>query len=213
MRSVKLDNDPSSIISLIAETIRLVPRNPAVQRPWHSRIVLGCWSARYLPLCATHLPAFPITLICFDISYARRFLAVPNVSFNVNQKVLMGPLGRGFLDDARAANRPVYVWTVNEPALMRWSIARAVDGVITDDPVLFRQIRAEYAADHDCAADTYAASRPCCAAAAAASAAESSDVVPWRLWREVWVTTFWVVVLGWFFRWRYLPSPERVRLG
>lgn len=166
-----------------------------MQRPWHTRIVLGCWSARYFPLCATHLPSFPITLICFDVGYARRFLSVPNVSFNIKQKVIMGPLGRGFLDDARAANRSVYVWTVNEPSLMRWSIAHAVDGVITDNPVLFRQICAEYGGHTD---------------------SDRLDQVgkvqvPWKIWLEVLIISFWVVLFGWFFRWRYLPAPERVR--
>lgn len=72
---------------------------------------------------------------------ARRILkTVPGVSFNIFQKVLMGPLGYRFLEDARATNRLVFVWTVNRPPLMRWCIRRGVDGVITDDPDSFRQL-------------------------------------------------------------------------
>lgn len=72
---------------------------------------------------------------------ARRILkTVPGVSFNIFQKVLMGPLGYRFLEDAHAANRLVFVWTVNRPRLMRWCIRKGVDGVITDDPESFRRI-------------------------------------------------------------------------
>jgi phosphatidylglycerol phospholipase C len=52
----------------------------------------------------------------------------------------MGPLGYRFLDNARAANKLVFVWTVNEPRLMRRWIRKGVDGVITDDPEEFKRI-------------------------------------------------------------------------
>ena len=58
------------------------------------------------------------------------------------QKTLAGPLGRGLVRDAHAApaRRAVYGWTVNEAAWMEWSIERGLDGVITDDPALFRDV-------------------------------------------------------------------------
>jgi len=98
----------------------------------------------YLLLCDKYLPGFPIAYIGFDIFYAHRFLQVPNVSFNILQKVLIGPAGDRFLRDARAADRAVFVWTVNEPRMMRWSIRKEVDGVITDDPAKFIKVRDEY---------------------------------------------------------------------
>ena len=52
----------------------------------------------------------------------------------------MGPLGYRFLDKARAANKLVFVWTVNETRLMRRWIRKGVDGVITDDPEEFKRI-------------------------------------------------------------------------
>lgn len=96
--------------------------------------------AKHLPLARTHLPNFPITIITFSIAYARQFLSIPNVSFNVNQKVLMGPLGSGFLEEAKAAGRPVFVWTVNKRPYMRWCVRKRLDGVVTDDPALFRAL-------------------------------------------------------------------------
>jgi phosphatidylglycerol phospholipase C len=91
-------------------------------------------------LCLHHLPDFAITHIGFSTSYARTFLAVPNVGFNMLQKVLVGPVGDRFLRDVRRAGRQLLVWTVNEDEMMRWSIAQGIDGVITDDPVRFRRV-------------------------------------------------------------------------
>jgi hypothetical protein len=64
------------------------------------------------------------------------------------QKILVGPSGHRFLRDARDAGRAVFVWTVNEPRMMRWSIRAGVDGVITDDLDLFIRVRREY--DEQC---------------------------------------------------------------
>lgn len=99
----------------------------------------------YLPLCETYLPTFPIAIITISIQYARLFLRVPSVSsININQKVLMGPGGKKLLRDAQSAGRDVFVWTVNDEDLMRWSIEKKVSGVLTDDPELFRRVCDEW---------------------------------------------------------------------
>jgi phosphatidylglycerol phospholipase C len=138
-----------------------------------------------------------MTLICFDLGYARQFLQVPGVSFNVNQMVLMGPLGRGFLEEARAARRRVYLWTVNSPSLMRWAIRHEVDGVITDEPARFRELceewekedRNESGAFHDPELD-----RP---------------TVGERL--RILVVALYLLLFGWYLKMKYLPSVERVQ--
>lgn len=136
---IKVDNDADTVMRLIADTIKAAPQP---DRPWHKRVVLGIWVAKYIPLCHKYLPDFPISHICFSTFYARQFLNAPNVSFNILQKVLFffGPLGTRFIRDAKAAKRPVFTWTVNEANLMRWCIQKELDGVITDDPKLFNQI-------------------------------------------------------------------------
>lgn len=124
---------------LIAQTIDSVPASSTT--PWNKRIVLGCWAAQYLPLCAEFLPTFPITHIGFSISYARQFFSVPNISFNMLLHVLMMPvLGRQFLRDAKEKSRPVYAWTVNKDNMMRWCIEENLDAVITDDPKKFLEV-------------------------------------------------------------------------
>jgi glycerophosphoryl diester phosphodiesterase len=138
---IKLDNDSEKVMALIARTIKSVQ---AGARPWQDRIVLGIWAAKFLPLCTKHMPGFPISHIGFSTYYARQFLEVPGVSFNMLQKVLFGPIGARFIRDVKKANRPLFVWTVNEANLMKWSIQKEVDGVITDDPKLFNQVCREY---------------------------------------------------------------------
>ncbi len=124
---------------LIAETIASVPPNPL--EPWNQRLVLGCWAAKFLPLCSKYLPTFPISHIGFSIPYARQFLSVPNVSFNMLQKTLLVPyFGKRFIRDAKDKGRPIFAWTVNEEDMMRWCISKGLDGVITDDPKKFLEV-------------------------------------------------------------------------
>lgn len=121
---------------LIAETIASVPPNPL--KPWNQRLVLGCWAAKSLPLCSKYLPTFPISHIGFSIPYARQFLSVTNVSFNMLQKTLIVPyFGKRFMRDVKHKGRPIFAWTVNEEDMMRWCISQGLDGVITDDPKKF----------------------------------------------------------------------------
>lgn len=67
--------------------------------------------------------------IGFSISYAREFLKIPNVSFNLLYAILDGAQGESFLKDARAAGRNVYTWTVNDVQVMKWTIAHSIDGM------------------------------------------------------------------------------------
>lgn len=56
------------------------------------------------------------------------------------QAILIGPSGARFLADCKAANRPVYLWTVNEEEWMEWSIRKDVDGVCTDNSKVFLEV-------------------------------------------------------------------------
>ena len=134
---IKVDNNAGEVMRLIAQTIDSVSPD---ERPWRDRILLGIWAAKFLPLCTEYLPRYPITHISFSTCYSRSFLAVPNVGFNMLQKVLLGPIGSRFIRDVKEAQRPLLVWTVNEEDMMKWSIHKDVDGVITDDIEKFREI-------------------------------------------------------------------------
>ncbi|KAI1613289.1 glycerophosphoryl diester phosphodiesterase [Exophiala viscosa] len=138
---IKMDNNADDVMRLIAKTLESV--HPG-QTPWNRRVVLGIWAAKFLPLCTEYLPGYPVSHIGFSTTYARQFLKVPNVSFNMLQRVLIGPFGARFIRDVRRAKRPLYAWTINEENLMRWCVRKELDGVITDDPKRFKQICDEW---------------------------------------------------------------------
>jgi phosphatidylglycerol phospholipase C len=60
------------------------------------------------------------------------------------QKVMIGPLGTKFMRDCKKADRPLFLWTVNDEGWMKWSIRKEVDGVITDDPKKFVEVCEKY---------------------------------------------------------------------
>jgi phosphatidylglycerol phospholipase C len=194
---IKVTNDPETIMSRIAQTIASTPLPPSSQ-PWHKRLILGCWSAHYLPLRDKYLPTYEMTLISFDLNYARQYLHTPNISFNINQRILMGPFGRGFLDEARAANAKVYLWTVNAPNLMRWGIRRGVEGIITDDPALYKRVCEVWEREGK--------------DGVVFEPELQVDSLSVGQRAQIWMVAVLVVLFGWVIRRKYLLGGERVRL-
>ncbi|KAL2073421.1 hypothetical protein VTL71DRAFT_10745 [Oculimacula yallundae] len=137
---IKLDDEPDALLESMAAAINSVKPS----RRWAERIILGCWNAKYLPVCNKHLPGFPITHIGWNIPYARQFLEIPGISFNMFQRMMIGPGGQKFMKDVRKAGRSLFLWTVNDDNTMRWSISKGVDGVITDDPKRYLEICRSY---------------------------------------------------------------------
>ncbi|KIW41555.1 uncharacterized protein PV06_07103 [Exophiala oligosperma] len=134
---IKIDNDGDDVMRLIAHTLASV--NPG-GRPWEERVLMGIWVPKYLSLCTKYVPDFPVAHIGFSTAMAREYLKVPNVGFNMLLYSLLGPVGSRFMRDVRKQKRQLFVWTVNESNLMTWCIQRNVDGVVTDNPELFKQI-------------------------------------------------------------------------
>jgi glycerophosphoryl diester phosphodiesterase len=56
--------------------------------------------------------------------------------------VNVGMATRSFIGRARAADKPVLVWTINDPISMSRLISLGVDGIITDDPAMGREVLA-----------------------------------------------------------------------
>jgi len=183
----------------IAQTLSSLPL-PPTSLPWSQRIILGCWSASYLPFRAKYLPAHEVALISFDLSYARQFLSTPNLSFSVNRHILMGPFGRGFLEETRAAGRKVYLWTVNAPNLMRWGIRRGVEGIITDDPALYGRVCGAWERERKGGG------------VVEREAELVVDGVSVGQRAQIWMVAVFVLLFGWVIKRRYLMPVERVRI-
>ncbi|CAM1500954.1 Fc.00g101160.m01.CDS01 [Cosmosporella sp. VM-42] len=161
---IKMDDDEDYLVSVIAKTLESV----SGLVPWEERVVLGCWNATFLQTARCIMPTYPLAHISASILYSHHFLPVPNLGFNMNQKALIGPPGRYFLSKIRAADKQLFVWTVNEERWMEWCIRKnlgrrrskipkvdgeivskmrgdaLIDGVITDDPKLFLEVCERY---------------------------------------------------------------------
>jgi phosphatidylglycerol phospholipase C len=111
------------------------------------------------------------------VSYARQFLKVPGVSFNMLQKIMVGPFGNAFLQDVKRSKRAIFLWTVNEEEWMKWSIGKEVDAVITDEPKRYLEI-----------CETYQGEK---------------IHYRWKLWGSVLWTNLLVVVFSLLFRYKY----------
>jgi glycerophosphoryl diester phosphodiesterase len=142
---IKMDNNSDDVMRLIAETIKATAPSP--KRPWNDRIALGVWSASFLPFCKKYLPDFAVSYISISTVGASKFFVVPNVSFNILHMALLGPLGSSFITSAQESDRPVYAWTVNDEKKMQWGISKGLDGIVTDDPKKFLEVRKRWEVD------------------------------------------------------------------
>jgi hypothetical protein len=100
---------------------------------------------KYVPLCEDYFPGFSLVHIGFSVPYSRQFLAIENVGFNILQATLVSPFGRKFIRDAKAAERRVLSWTVNDEKNLDWCTRRKLDGVVTDDPKKFLELQNQFA--------------------------------------------------------------------
>ncbi|KAJ6440524.1 transcriptional activator protein acu-15 [Purpureocillium lavendulum] len=117
---IKIDDDPRQLMRGIATALS---QTPAGAVPWEQRILLGCWNAALVEAATKTLPGFPLAHIGASLSYARHFLAVPGLAFNMAQAPLLAPLrGRAFMRAVRAHGRALFVWTVNTERGMEWCI-------------------------------------------------------------------------------------------
>ena len=62
------------------------------------------------------------------------------------QMLIVGPRGSALLREVKKkkADRSILLWTVNDESWMKWSIRQEVDGVITDDPMLYLEVCKSY---------------------------------------------------------------------
>jgi phosphatidylglycerol phospholipase C len=159
---IKRDDDAKELLTRVASTISSIQ---PFGKPWKDRIILGPWDvspspllpfplkrtpttyflfqANYISLCTSLLPSHPQAYISFSLFASRKLLStpsLPNLNFNILLFSLLGPGGNRFLRSAKQAGRNVFVWTVNQEQWMEWCIRKGVDGVITDDPKLFKNV-------------------------------------------------------------------------
>ncbi|KAL7824150.1 PLC-like phosphodiesterase [Trichoderma gracile] len=119
---IKIDDNADDLLRAISCALTEV----SSATPWDERIILGCWNATFIKAALHHLPSYPLAHISTSLSYSNHFLPIPNLAFNMLQLILVGPLGTWFLRKAKAAGRPVFAWTVNQPKWMEWCIRKNI---------------------------------------------------------------------------------------
>ncbi|KAF4911370.1 Phosphatidylglycerol phospholipase C [Colletotrichum viniferum] len=147
---IKTDDPAPELLSCVAQVLASTP-GPV---PWNKRIIFGCWNQPYINHCTTYVPTYPVALISWSPIFARKFLPQEFLSFNMFQKSLVGPMGKAFMRVLKAHDRRLFVWTVNEEEWMEWSIAKGVDGVITDEPEAFLEVCRRWEGEDGSAAAT-----------------------------------------------------------
>ncbi|KAK1253650.1 hypothetical protein MKX07_001727 [Trichoderma sp. CBMAI-0711] len=119
---IKIDDNANDLLRAISCALTEV----SSATPWDERIILGCWNATFIKAALHHLPSYPLAHISTSLSYSNHFLPIPNLAFNMLQLILVGPLGTWFLKKAKAASRPVFAWTVNQPKWMEWCVRKNI---------------------------------------------------------------------------------------
>ena len=92
--------------------------------------------------------------------------------------------GARFIRDVKAKGRPIYVWTVNEPDMMRWSIDKELDGVLTDDPKRFLEVCDEW------------------------EQGKRKFSISWREWMMIAWINLMVLIFGTIFWWKYRGTGQ-----
>jgi glycerophosphoryl diester phosphodiesterase len=141
MIDIKMTNEPW-IVRKIVEILAQV--NPDLAGYWAPRTVLGIWRLDVLQEAGVVARHFSIVHIGVSRSLARRFIAMPQVcAVSLHHIALSaGAGGEAFIQEMKSQGRYVYTWTVNSLELMKWAVASDLDGVITDYPDIYAQLRA-----------------------------------------------------------------------
>lgn len=142
----KIQNDPDVLFPLMAEIIARYedPATPHAQLS--SRIILGLWHPLFLLPARRHLPHLRRIHIGASIAIARKFFLDPSRPDDVEGvsmafPMLMGRDGPGFMHELRQRGKYFAVWTVNDDEEMRRAASWGAEAILTDKPVLCREVR------------------------------------------------------------------------
>lgn len=105
-------------------------------------LVIGIWNVDYLNKAKLLFPNYKLCFIGISVPAARtQFL--DNVDcLSLPFAALAGQDGQAFIKQARALNKRVFTWTINDPLQMKTCVIWKVDGVIGDNvPVMLENVQ------------------------------------------------------------------------
>ncbi|CAO3664602.1 unnamed protein product [Umbelopsis ramanniana] len=124
---IKNDNSPS----VLEELHKLVQAHQP--HDFSKQIVIGIWHPRFIPLAQKLFPDYSLCFIGVSVPGARKHFFEHVDVLSLHFAALTDIDGQKLIRDAHEANKKVYVWTVNTPAMIEECVRWKVDGVLGDD--------------------------------------------------------------------------------
>ncbi|ORY90748.1 PLC-like phosphodiesterase [Leucosporidium creatinivorum] len=135
---VKVDNDPERLFALMHEIVSSYPDFKTVLAP---RLVLGLWHPKYVEPATRLIPYIRLTHIGMSPALARKYFWDACGAFSMNFSCLVGADGESFRKECKAANKDLYVWTVNKRAEMIEATKWGAKAILTDRTAEFLKLR------------------------------------------------------------------------
>lgn len=141
---IKPDNDPDRLFRLMR---KIVTQYDNFEQDLSPRIILGLWHPKFLRAALEHVPELRRIHIGASPELARKYFWDQCDGFSMYFASLVPAEGQAFLQEAQAAGKDVFVWTVNRTDEMIEATRWGVKAVLTDNTDQFRNLRVEMAKD------------------------------------------------------------------
>ncbi|KAJ7111584.1 PLC-like phosphodiesterase [Mycena crocata] len=135
---IKVMNDPHKLFPLMHTTISAFPKWETQLAP---RILLGIWHPRFIQPAKDILPYCRRSSISFSLWLARTHSMNDVDCVSIWYNALMSAEGKRFRADVKKSGKQIMVYTVNEPEHMMEMARWEVDGIITDFPNRWLDLR------------------------------------------------------------------------
>lgn len=140
MLDVKMTNEPW-VIKKVVDDLKEVKDDMSF---WASKMAFGIWRWDVFQAVIEHAPEIGVLHIGVSQSFARQFLEHPQcIGLSLNYIAWSVAWGDSLMKATKALGKCCYVWTVNTPQVMDWSIAAGFDGIITDHPDVYSKLIAK----------------------------------------------------------------------
>ncbi|KAJ6596963.1 PLC-like phosphodiesterase [Mycena vulgaris] len=135
---IKAMNDPQRLFPLMHEVVSAHSQWETLLAP---RILLGIWHPRFFQPAKDILPYCRRSCISFSLWLVRTHLWNDVECVSVWYKALMSSDGERFRDEVKKSGKKLMVFTVNEPEHLLEVVRWEVDGIITDVPNRWLELR------------------------------------------------------------------------
>lgn len=141
---------PQEFVEVILAAVRAAGKT--------DRVEIQSFDWRILPMVQQAEPSIPVVALWNETTWRQdspwlaginpTVVGDPIIAAMMVRASVVSPayslVDKAFVDRAHALGLRVLPWTINDAASMRAQIAAGVDGIITDDPAMLREVMAEF---------------------------------------------------------------------